>query len=402
MQGALSDLTVVEYADFISGPFCAKLLADLGADVIKVEAPGGDRARRAGPFPGDVPHPERSGLFLYLNTNKRGVTLDVATAAGARLFTELVRQADILIENHPPSHLEGLGVGYDTLARENGRLVMTSITAFGQTGPYRDYTATNLVSMHMGSVGYYTPGAVDDPQREPPLKGGGHQAEFVTGLMGALESLGGIFLRDLTGTGQHIDLSTHEAVAFGLMRDLGSYTYDGILPGRAKGQVRVFGHFVPCADGYVQLYVTDDRQWRNFVDVMGNPDWARDERFANTLSRIAHAQILDEHIASWTKTQRKEDIYHAVQARHTACGPVNRMDEVLASPQLAARGYFTVVDHPDTGPLQYPGAPCALSRTPFRIDRPAPRLGEHNEEIFCGRLGVSRADLVRLRAAGSI
>jgi crotonobetainyl-CoA:carnitine CoA-transferase CaiB-like acyl-CoA transferase len=220
--------------------------------------------------------------------------------------------------------------------------------------------------------------------------------------MGASESLGGIFLRDLTGMGLHIDLSTHEAVAFNLMRDIGSYTYDGILPGRAKGQVRVFGHFVPCADGYVQLYVTDDRQWQNFVEVMGNPDWARDERFATTLSRIAHAQILDEHIAAWTKNQRKEDIYHAVQARHTACGPVNTMDEVLASPQLAARGFFTQVDHPDTGPLTYPGAPCELSRTPFLVARPAPRLGEHNEEVFCGRLGVSREDLVRLRACGAV
>ena len=401
-EGALSDLKVVEYADFISGPFCAKLMADLGADVVKVEPPAGDTARRYGPFPGDVPHPEKSGLFLYLNTNKQGVTLDLTSAAGARIFKEIIGQADILIENHPPSMMIKLGLGYEALTKINPGLIMTSISPFGQSGPYRDYKTTNLVAMHMGSVGYYTPGAVDDLQREPPLKGGGHQADFIAGLIAALMSLSGIFMRAATGVGQHIDLSEHEAVAFNLMRDLSSYTYDGMLPGRLKSQVRGFGSFVPCADGYVQLYMTDDRQWRGFLEAIGNPEWARDGRYGDAASRIGNWESLEAHVAAWTRKRRKEEIYHAVQSRHAACGPVNTIDEVLSSQQLASRGFFIEVDHPEAGTFRYPGAPCKLSETPFRVIRPAPRLGEHNEEILNQRLGHTRTELVRMRAAGVI
>jgi crotonobetainyl-CoA:carnitine CoA-transferase CaiB-like acyl-CoA transferase len=401
-EGALSDLKILEYSDFISGPFCAKLMADLGAEVIKVEPPGGDRARRSGPFPGDIPHPERSGLFLYLNTNKMGITLDTGNVAGKRIFKELVKDADILIENNPPSTMKKLGLDYESLAQINPRLIMASISSFGQSGPYRDYTANNLVSMQMGGIAYYTPGAVDNPETEPPLKGGGHQADFVAGVMAALLGLAGISMRSLTGSGQHIDLSEHEAVAFNLLRDIAGFSYDGIVPSRLKSQSRGFGNFVPCRDGYVQLYAVDDRQWRGFVEAMGSPEWTKDERYGNAFSRIANWESLEKNVIEWTRQHRKEDIYHALQSRHAACGPVNTMEEVLASRQLASRGFFIEIDHPDAGKLRYPGAPCKLSETPFAIIRPAPRLGEHNEEILVGRLGYTRQDLVKMRASGAI
>ena len=402
IEGALSDLKIVEYADFISGPFCAKLMADLGADVIKVEPPTGDKARRSGPFPGDVPHLERSGLFLYLNTNKLGITLNLNSTTGAKIFKGLIEQADILIENNPPSAMKELGLGYETLAQVNPQLVLTSITAFGQSGPYRDYKATNLVSMHMGGIGYYTPGAVDDLESEPPLKGGGHQAHFIAGLMAALISLSGIFTRTDTELGQHIDLSEHEAVAFNLLRDMAGYTYDKVVPSRLKSQARAFGNFLPCNDGYVQLYTTDDRQWRGFVEAMGNPEWTKDERYRDPPSRTANWDSLEPRIVEWTRQRSKEEVYQTVQPRHAACAPVNTIAEVLRSRQLASHGFFTEVDHPDTGKLKYPGAPCKFSQTPFRMVRPAPRLGQHNDEILSQRLGYTRQELVRMRESGVI
>ncbi|MCG6533384.1 MAG: CoA transferase [Syntrophales bacterium LBB04] len=401
-EGALADLKILEYSDFISGPFCAKLMADLGAEVIKVEPPGGDRARRSGPFPGDIPHPEKSGLFLYLNTNKLGITLDPGSATGSRIFKQLVRDADILIENNPPSAMKTLGLEYESLSQINPRLVMTSISPFGQSGPYRNYRANNLVSMQMSGIAYYTPGAVDNPEMEPPLKGGGHQADFVAGIMAALLGLAGVATRSLTGTGQHIDLSEHEAVAFNLLRDISGFSYDGIVPSRLKSQNRGFGNFVPCRDGYVQLYTVDDRQWKGFVEAMGDPVWAKDERYGNAFSRIANWESLEKNVVEWTRRHRKEDIYHALQSRHASCGPVNTMEEVLGSKQLESRGFFIEIDHPDAGRFTYPGAPCRLSETPFTVLSPAPRLGEHNEEIMVKRLGYSRQDLVKMRASGAI
>ncbi len=190
VQGALYDLKILEYAQFISGPYCAKLMADLGAEVIKVEAPGlGDRARRYGPFPQDIPHPEKSGLFIYLNSNKKGITLDLHTTTGMKIFKELVRWADILVENNPPQFMKRLRLNYETLKEVNPRLIMISITPFGLTGPYRDYKTTELITFHMSGLGYETPGSVDDPEKEPPLKAAGHQASFLGGTMGALLTL---------------------------------------------------------------------------------------------------------------------------------------------------------------------------------------------------------------------
>ena len=176
---ALSELRVVELGDFIIAPYCTKLMADLGADVIKIEAPGlGDSARRYGPFPEDEPHLEKSLLFAYMNTNKKGITLDVRSPQGKKVFKELLRETDVLVESNPPKLMEELGLDYKSLASVNSALIVTSITRFGQTGPYRDYKATDLVSFHIGGIGYPTPGDVDDPDTNPPLKAPGHQADW--------------------------------------------------------------------------------------------------------------------------------------------------------------------------------------------------------------------------------
>jgi len=187
--GALSGLKVLEYSQFIAGPFCGKFLADFGAEVIKVEEPGvGDEARRRGPFPNDIPHQEKSGLFLFLNTNKLGITLDVKSATGVKIFKDLVQQADILVESNPPQVMKALGLDYATLSKINPRLIMTSITPFGQTGSYRDYKSCDLVCSHMSQIAICQPFESRTTRREP-LKAGGYQTDFMAGLTGAVGTM---------------------------------------------------------------------------------------------------------------------------------------------------------------------------------------------------------------------
>ena len=407
VQGALSDLKILEYAQFISGPYCAKLMADLGAEVIKVEPPGlGDRARRYGPFPQDIPHPEKSGLFIYLNSNKKGITLDLHTTTGMKIFTELVRGADVLVENNPPPVMKRLGLNYETLKEVNPRLIMTSITPFGQTGPYREYKATELITFHMSGLGYETPGAVDDPEKELPLKAAGHQASFLAGITGALLTLFALRASEASGLGQHIDLSEQEAAACFTRATVALHSY-GILPmSRMKSQrpamFRPFMGIIPCKGGYVSTIAVEDLHWWSLVKLMGNPEWAKEDICKDRQSRSEHGDILEPRILEWTAQYTKEELSDMMQKAHIPCFGVDDMAEVISFDQLADRGFFVDIDHPVAGKVKCPGAPFNFSLTPWQLRSPAPLLGQHNREILCHRLGYTEQDMVKLRQAGVI
>ena len=403
-MGALSSLKVVEWSEFISGPYCGKLLADLGAEVIKVEKPGcGDKTRSYGPFPQDMPHQEKSGMFLYLNTNKLGVSLNVRSITGAEIFKELLKESDILIENHSPHEVEELGFNYETLKKLNPRLVMASITPFGQTGPYRDYKACDLTSFHASGLAYLNPPEVDDIEQEPPLRGPAHQGDLAAGLNAAIATMSAIFACRTTGLGQHVDLSEQEALASMIRRNLVGVTYEGLTMTRVKGsQSRggsVMGH---CKDGYFFMLCNTDKFWANWVEVMDNPDWAASELFQTTISRRENWDAAKIMIEEWAKEQTVDEIVRAAQAKRVPCMPVNTVRESANSELLADRNYFIEVHHKEAGKLTYPGAPYKLSKTPWHVKRPAPLLGEHNEEVFCRRLGYARQDLVVMRAEGVV
>ncbi len=402
--GALSDLRVVELGHSVSAPYCAKLLADLGAEVIKVEEVGvGDVARRRGPFPNDEPHPERSGLFLYLNTNKLGVTLDVRTSTGRRIFQQLVKEADTLVEDNPPSMMKELGLDYESLRQANPRLVMTSITSFGQTGPYRDYKATDLISFHMGGLAYATPGIVSNPDDEPPLRGGGQLADFLSGLTGAVATLCAVFDRMATGLGQQVDISKHEAIAAFMRSSVAAYAYENRIPDRLASPQRPGGFGLQrCKDGYVTLATGEDHHWRALVQLMGNPKWAEDERFKDRASRTQNAQALLPLIEEWTKQHTKDEIISPSQAKGVPSFPINTIADAVNSPQLTARRFFVDIDHPKAGRARYPGPPHEFSSIRWGIERPAPLLGQHNEEIYCGLLGYTKQELVKLAETGVI
>ena len=413
---ALSDLKVVECAESVSGPFCAKLMADLGAEVIKVEEPPlGDLARQAGPFPGDEPHPEKSGLFLYLNANKYGITLDLRTETGARILKELVRTADILVENMPPGTMRNLGLDYGSLSEVNPGLIFTSVTPFGQFGPYAHYKGNDLVCSHMSGLAYHTPaGGVNDPDDEPPLKPGGRQSDFAAGSTAAAATMFAVLHRRATGLGQHIDVSQQESIACFLRHQVPYVTYDpeqfaDRYGDRTRSRLGgLFGH-IPCRDGYVVNGSREEYQWKDLLEMVTGGSWEENETLKEVLSGefdlysfLEKSDIIRPIILEWTMRHTKEEITAMAQERHIPVVACNSAEDLFGSPHLAERGSFAEIEHPQTGRLSYPGAPYRLSETPWRVSRPAPLLGEHNEAILCGRLGYSRQDLARMRESGTI
>ena len=400
-EGALSDLKVVELGHFISGPYCGKLLADFGAEVIKVEEPrGGDEARRRGPFPGTSPHPEKSGLFLYLNTNKMSITLNIESATGREVFKRLMEKADVLIEDYSPGTLDRLGMGYEYLGRINPGLVVTSITPFGQEGPYRYYRAYHLNSFHASGQGYLLPTYSPDDRREP-VKGAALTGDYDCGLCAAVATLAAIQARRLTGRGQHVDISKQEALATLQRVEIGEFPNIGKLEKRTTSRP-VVGRLVHCKDGYEVLMATDDRQWQGIVSLMDNPEWASEAWCRDMTVRGENAEKINALIGDWSKDYTKDEVHHRGQTRGALTAPVNTVAELVASPQLNERGFFVDMVHPEAGSFRCIGAPFKMSGTPWELRRHTPLLGEHTDEVYCGRLGYARQDLVRMREAGVI
>lgn len=401
--GALSDLKAVELGTMVSAPFCAKMLASLGAEVIKVEKPvTGDDARRRGPFLKDKHHLEGSGLFLYLNSDKLGISLDLETSAGRIIFGDLIREADILIENNPPQEMRRLGLNYKTLKGLNPRLIMTSITPFGQTGPYRDYKGSDLTAFHAGGLGAITPRPSVGLPDKGPARMKGHFADFLAGLDAAAGTMCVLFERDISGTGQHLDISAQESVAVSVATSLASNSYSGLTSGREGSAPYQPVATMACKDGYIDVQCMTEEQWQRLVELMGNPDWAHWEVFEDVFARAENWDALEPLIIDWLKEKGKQEFYLEAQGRAIPSAPVNTVADFVDSEHIAARNFFIELEHPETGTLKYPGPFLRLSETPARVAQRAPLLGEHNEQIYCGRLGYSRSELDEMRKAGII
>ena len=403
---ALSGTRVLEYAQFVSGPFCAKLIADLGAEVIKIEPREGDIARRRGPFPTDIPHPERSGLFLYNNTNKLGVTLDLESAEGQVLFRKLVKDMDILIEDTPPGTMEKLGLGYDTLSQINPKLVMTSITPFGQTGPYRDYKAYPINICHGSGLGYATPYSPLDPsvmEREP-VQEGGLIGEYDCGVTAAIATLAALYLAMFTGAGQHIDMSKQEALLHLQRPEMAQCIADAESFNRIDQEhMDALSGMYPCKDGYVYAMFSEDQHWHSLMELMGHPEWAKDDKFS-TVEKRRELKVEETHplIKPWLAERTRYEILHGMQKRRTPLGPIYKIEEVPHTEHMKARQFFVEVDHPQAGRLSYPSAIAKFSCTPMSLEHAAPLLGQHNEEVYSRRLGLSTEELSKLRQKGII
>ncbi|MBW2091703.1 MAG: CoA transferase [Deltaproteobacteria bacterium] len=394
---ALEGYKVLDLSWHISGPYCTKVLAELGAEVIKVEkADGGDPARMMPPFFEDDAHPEKSLLFLYLNTGKKSITMNLKTDQGKELLKKLVQDSDVLVENFSPRVMPGLGLDYETLVKTNPEFIMTSISNFGQNGPYRNYKASDITAMAMGGLMHMT----GDPEREP-LTYGGWQAQYQGGISAFAATMCALFYRDMgqgkeKGQGQHIDISIMESIAQILeLFDL-SYQVTGELYSRSgmRWANRPAWGIYPCADGYIGLVSGPVRRWLQISKLM-------DERLLADPKYIARrrelADEIDALMLGWLLEHTKEEIYHAAQSQDpkVPASPVRTPEDLINSPQFEARGFFTEVKHPVAGKGVYPGPAAKLSETPMQVTR-SPLLGEHNEEVY-GRMGYTRSDLKQLK-----
>jgi crotonobetainyl-CoA:carnitine CoA-transferase CaiB-like acyl-CoA transferase len=378
---ALEGLRVIQVDGGVAAGYATKLLADLGADTILVEPPDGDETRRYGPFPGNEPHPEKSGLFLYLNCNKRGVTLDLTTDNGRAALHQLLRNADLLMHTTPPAEMAARGLDWETVHALNPALVECSISRFGQTGPDRDYKGYELTSASAGGWATIT-GAGPEGADLPPLKAFGQQADFQAGLNAAVASLGALLARDLQGAqGQHIDLSIQEVVLTILEMAIVHYSYGKRVASRLGGRIVQPWAILPAKDGLVFVLCVQNAEWDRFVEWMGNPEWASWEIFDDRLKRAETWDVLRPYIEEWTSRHTVEEIYTGGLERKLAFAPLSTMGDLLRNEHLRVRGFFATIGHPEAGELEYPGAPWKLGATPWELRTPAPLLGEHNEEI---------------------
>jgi CoA:oxalate CoA-transferase len=401
--GPLISLRIVEYSTSIAAAASGKMLADLGAEVIKVEPPRtGDPSRYHGPFPDDIPDPERSGLFLYLNANKRGITLDPVLPTGRELLQRLLAGADVFLHNWSPAEAETLGLEYERLRQRHAHLIITAVTPYGSTGPYANYRGADITACAAGGVSVGT-GFPGHPPLTLPLALGAHFASVATSAAILLATFG----RDMTGWGQFVDVSETDVLAI-LLAGYGipTYIYRGVTGMRA-GRHMSLGLYpnavFECQDGFVCIDCPQLAQWNRLSEVMGNPSWLNEPRYRDRRQITEqYPQEVDALIALWLRARDKATIFGETQAQRIPAGPVNTMKDVVEDAHLHSRQYFVTVERSDTGPLTYPGAPYRLSQTPWAMRRPAPRLGEHNEEIYGGWLGVSREELLLLGQTGII
>ena len=395
--GLLSGFCVLDVGSGISAPWCTKILADYGAEVIKVETPGsGDSARRMGPFAGDDPDPEKSLTFLYLNTNKKSVTLDPSSISGRNLFHRLVADADVLVENHPPTKAKELGLDYESLAKVNPGLVVTSISPFGQTGPYHDYQATDIVTYALSGLMYHS-GDSD----QPPLRNVLDQSFYVAGANGAAATQIALFARLSSGEGQHVDVSAAECLGAHLVQPLPFYNYMGAIKGRRPVRGAGFEELMPARDGYVAPSVQGSRPWEVIANLIGLEE-LQDEKFATGAGRIAHGEELKELLTRGLAQWDRMPLFLASGEARLVFGMAQDAGDLVECPHLEAREFFVDVDHPVVGPAKHPGLAVRLPGETLTPTQPAPLLGQHNTEIFVQELGYSPEELVSLRQLGVI
>lgn len=400
---ALSDVRVLDLTRHIAGPYCTKMLGDYGADVIKVERPGaGDMTRRMGPFPDDIPNTEKSGLFLHLNTNKRGITLDLKSPTGQLVLLELVKQVDVVVESFAPRFLPSVGLTYERMAQVNPRVILVSISSFGQTGPYRDYKASEVILHGMGgnlrSLGI--------PEREP-TKYGTQVALRQAGLIGATATMAALFAREARGEGEHVDVSIFETQAGSQDRrapqSITAQFVGHVFPRRAPGSAIASGTF-PCKDGYINLSGGGAR-FPRIPNMLRMPEVLEDSRFATPEARTnpENAEAFNQEIlAPWLMQHTMQEAWAEAQRAHVLSGPIYTSKALLEDQNFRDRGVWVDIEHPVAGTHTFPGRPIIMGESPWQLRRPAPTLGQHNAEVYQEWLGYDRAKVARLRGINVI
>ncbi len=399
---ALEGVRVVELGEGVSAAFCAKLFGDYGAEVIKIEKPAaGDITRHWGPYPDDIPHPEKSGTFFTLNTNKQSVTLDIDTAKGRELLVSLISQADVLIENNMPRQMKEWGLDYASLSKLAPKLIMISITPFGQTGPYANWKAYDLNTFHLTGAGSRYCGR----QGEAPLEHGTYSAEYYGAYVAATWGLASVFAQDETG-GEHIDVSCAEAIAATFVggQNIGGFAQDGVFGSRTGVGMPLAAPatILPCKDGFVWMLALEAAQWHGLVNAMGNPDWAKLEMFDDMFTRAQNSDLIYSMMIEWTMQHSKQDIMDMCQENNCPSTAVYDIQDAAEHPHMQDRNYVVELEHPVIGRVRDLGAPVRIPDCPGGPTTAAPLLGQDNETIYREKLGLSETQYRDLQSAGVI
>jgi benzylsuccinate CoA-transferase BbsE subunit len=404
----LAGIRVLELADE-TGQFCGKLFGDLGADVVKIEPPGGEPYRHIGPFLDDIPHPERSLSFWYYNTSKRSITLDIGTADGCHLFRRLAATADVVLETFRPGRLSALGCDYAALSRQNPGLILCSLTPFGQTGPWCHYLSSDL--LHMAAGGQMTSSGYDetDVPNAPPIAPGGGNAWHMGGHFAYMAIVAALVHRTVSGRGQYIDASIHEACALTTESAIANYIYRGEVLRRHTGrhhsagssprtQFRAGDGNYVCALVGGRLNPRYVKELADLLDTNGMAGDLRDPKYQDQAVIAANtSHIIDNLVAGFIASLPAEEVYHRAQARGFTWGAVRAPEQLLDDPHLSDRGFWKKIEHPELGRhFTYPGEAAIFNGSPWRISRRAPLIGEHNAEILCGELALSAGNLAML------
>lgn len=393
MRHALNGVRVLDVTQVMAGPYCAMLLCDLGADVIKIEPPGGDSTRRmAGARGADSP------AFNAVNRGKRGIVVDLKTDRGRRIAARLATAADVFVENYRPGVMRRCGLGYDHLRAINPRLVYASISGYGQTGPCAARGGFDLVAQGVSGVMSVT----GEPGR-PPVKAGVPLTDLGAALFALAGVLAALHSRVLTGEGQHVDASLVEAGLAMSVWEATEHLSDGGVPEPLGSAHRMSAPYqaIECADGYVTVGAANDRLFVRLCAALGHPEWARDPAFADNAARVKNRLALAERIQEITRTASREHWLARFEADGIPCGPINTYADALTDEQIVAREMVVETDHPTLGRLRTLGAPVKLSRTPLTTGRPAPVLGQHTREVL-GEVGYTDEEVSDLRAAGVV
>lgn len=382
IASALDDIRILDISRGLAGPFCARFLGDFGADVIKVEPPGGECGRHMPPFFRDDPHPEKSLFFLLANLNKRGITLDVECPQGAATFRALARGADVIVESFPPGYLAALRLDHAALERDNPGLVMTSITPFGQTGPHSRYQGGEIVAYATGGI-MQVSGTAD---REP-LKHGGFPAQYEAGLNGMLATLVALLSRDMTGLGQQVDVSVQEVVASTMVINQPFYSWCGGVQKRRRPEGSLFGQVTPCKDGYFVCQEGGGASWEDVANFFGCEE-LKEKRFADPQTRAANGRALDELLLAAARDRRMAEMFQTASEQYRMLfGIVQTPADLAHCPQLEARDFYEEVEHPVIGRIRVPFRLWNMTAGAARCRRPAPLLGQHNAEVYADLLG---------------
>jgi CoA:oxalate CoA-transferase len=399
-EQVFSNVKILDLTQGIAGPYCTKLFSSFGAEVVKVEKPNkGDITREMGPFPNDEYNLERSGTFFYLNTNKKSITLNLGSEKGIEICKRLLVKMDVLVESYKPSGLAKLGLSKKVLKKINPRLIVTSISDFGKTGPYRNYQANNLTSSALGGAMYLMRPGTDSRKR--PVIQGGFQAEYSTGVLSYIATVAALIGKTDTGSGTSIDIAAMECVATTLMGHVAEYSYLGFSRRTNPFAIHGYpiGYSVPCRDGWISL-TPGIGGAPNIPLLIGKPELQDHPMFTKTRTRMAEPEKFDALLIPWLMNQDKWNITAEAQELRLAFTPVLSPGELFEDPQLKDRQFFDTTRHPELGDTTCPGSPAKLSRTPCKSGR-APLLGEHNQEIY-SKFGYTKKEIKGWRQAGII